>query len=65
MGDFCQGTRDHWRAARVLGECGAGADLPGDHFEAAEGMNVIQKLMWHLGTQFKGGIGSAGEMVGL
>lgn len=28
VGDFY----DHWRATRVLGECGAGADLPGDLF---------------------------------
>lgn len=40
--DFCREIRDHWRAARVLGECGPGADLPDDLFEAVEGMNIFK-----------------------
>lgn len=63
-GDFCGKIRDHWRVARVLGGCGAGADLPGDLCEAAEAMHVF-KSWCDLGTQFSDGIRSAGAMVGL
>lgn len=38
-GDFDQQI-DHWIAARVLGECGAGADLPVDLSETMEGWSA-------------------------